>query len=378
MNDARPRRAVFITPHYWASHRRGGVHWIADAFRRAGWEIVFLTSGMSWPLWIRRKDWRLRYPVREEANRVVRSRDGVLSFVWVTPWHPATLPAGWMNRLSSPLFRLYARFPLGDAEPLVRGADLLVFESSPALLLFDRFRALAPAARTVYRISDDLRLLDYHPVVVEAEAVTIDRFGLLSIPSHYVFQQHQHRTAARFHPQGVRREIFDDDDSPSPYGKGVNAVFVGNSHFDHDFLDRASRLAPDWTFHIIGPIPGLPERANVVAYGEMAFERTVPYLKYADIGLNIRSRHPAAECLAESLKVMQYTYCRLPIVAGEHLRTVFDHVAYYKPGDDTSIRAALDAARAYDRARIDTRAVRTWDEIARDMAAGVGLPLEAP
>lgn len=389
-------RAIFLTPHYWSSRRKAGMHWLADALRRRGWEILFLTEGMSWPLWIRRQDWRLEYPVREEANRLVPKETGVTSFVWVTPWHPAKLGSRLLDRLAAPLYRQYPRFAFGPAEPVIRDADLMVFESSAALLLFPRLTALARGARTVYRISDDMRLLRYHPVIEEAEAASVDAFDLLSIPSRAVFKRHEHRRHARFHPQGIRKDLFDAP-APNPYAgvrhagdpeagdleatgatpggrnSRVRAVFVGNSHLDRDFLRTAATLKPDWQFHVIGSLPDLPGSDNIIAYGEMPFEETIAYLQHADIGLNIRSVEPGAACLAESLKVIQYTYCGLPIVAPEALRTAGNHLAYYTPGDAASIERALDEATAMMGEDVDRSWVKSWDEVADALLGDLGL-----
>lgn len=364
---------VLVTGHYCASRRKGGMHWIADAFWRAGWDVVFFTDSVSWPLWLRRRDHRLRYPLWREGNRLVRVRDRFTSYVWLTPWHPAHTGSRLLDRLSRPVFERYGELPLGPVEPLMRGADLFVFESTPGLLLVQRFRRLNPRARVVYRVSDDMRILGYHPVVPETEKRLAPGFDLLSIPSESVFQRLAHLPTARLHPPGLRRELFDHA-GPTPYAGngGVNLVFVGNSHFEYDFLGRASRLFPEWRFHIVGPIEGLPRRSNITAYGELPFEQTVPYLKHADIGLNIRAYDPGVECLANSLKVIQYTYCRLPIVAPEYLRSPRAHVFTYRPGDDGSIREALLGARACDRTRISTADILSWDDVVRRMIAEAG------
>src|SRR5262247_4169392 len=53
------------------------------------------------------------------------------SYVWFIPWHPVNLRMPVLNRLLSPLFACYSHFPLGEAEVLVRQADLILFESKP-------------------------------------------------------------------------------------------------------------------------------------------------------------------------------------------------------------------------------------------------------
>ncbi len=59
------KRVVLITGHYWNSKRKAGFHWLADAFLRQGWEVVFFTAPPA-PLSLLsviRRDYRLDYPV---------------------------------------------------------------------------------------------------------------------------------------------------------------------------------------------------------------------------------------------------------------------------------------------------------------------------
>lgn len=365
-----PKRVVLITGHYLTSKRRAGFHWLADAYHRAGWEVLFFSGHFSLLSRIRRLDHRVRTPALMERNRLIEVKPRLWSYVWYTPYHPANLlRIGWLNRLSAPLFRRYGRQPLGPAEAFLKGADLLIFESTPSLLLFDRFKRINPTARYVYRVSDDLRFLREHPVILEAEARLAPRFDLISTTSAFIQRNFQHLPNAELHPHGIRKDLFDAQ-QPNPYASHPrrNAIFVGVSDFDYDFLERALRLFPQWLFHIIGPLPDMPKAPNIRTYGEMAFEQTVPYIQHADLGLLNRSYSPGAESLTDTLKVQQYTYCRLAMVAPEFLRTPRPHVFYYKPGDEESIRNALEAAMSYDRSKISRGGIRSWDEIAQVLA----------
>ncbi|MGH2584924.1 MAG: glucuronosyltransferase [Dehalococcoidia bacterium] len=366
----RAKRAVLVSVHYWGSKRRAGFHWLADALWRAGWEVVFVTASVSWLSTLRR-DFRMAYGVRREANRLLVVRERLRQYVWFTPWHPANLRDERLNRLSSPLFRRYGELRLGPLADVARGADLFIFESTPGLLLFDRFKRLAPDARFVYRVSDDLRLLRSHPVVLEAERRSAPRFDLVSVPSASMLHLFPGLDNVMVNPHGIRADLFDAD-APSPYpaGGGRNVVFAGMPPFDTDFLTRAARLFPTWQFHIIGPVSGLPGLTNVHAHGERPFEETVPYLKHADIGLHTPTYDPGVESRADSLKVIQYTYCRLPIVAPEFLRSARSHVFPYRPGDDESVRAALTAAAGCDRAGIARDGISSWDDLAALLSRG--------
>lgn len=360
--------AVLITGHYLHSKRRAGFHHLADALVESGWRVVFLTSALSWLSCLRR-DERLTRRLRGEMNRLVPAGDRLASFVWFSRWHPANLRLALLNRWSYPRFARYGDLLPPAACELVEAADLVVFESTPGLLLYDRCRRIRPAARYVYRVSDDLRMLRNHPAVIDCEERIAGEFDLVSTPSEFLHRRFAHLPRARLMHHGIHKALFDAD-CPDPYPRDgrVRCVYVGASHFDFDFLERASAAMPEAAFHVIGPIRPLPRRANVIGYGEMAFAETVPYVKHADVGLATRCYAPGAESLTDSLKVIQYTYCRLPIVAPEFLRCARPNVVYYAPGRTETMVAAIRAARAVDRAGIDRSGIRSWREMATELA----------
>jgi 2-beta-glucuronyltransferase len=360
------RKAVLFTGHYFDSRRKAGFHWIAEALERAGWEVLFFTAGVS-RLSIIRRDYRLEYPIREEAGKVQDLTDSIKSFVWFTPWHPANLRLSLFNRLSRTLFERYDQFSFGEAEQFITDCDLCLFESTPAIMLAERVRELAPKAKLVYRVSDDLRLLRNHPVVLEKESQYLSLFDLVSVPSQYIHSRFGTLPKLKLQRHGIHKEAFDGGHE-SPYGRDTrNLVFVGNAHCDTDFLERAGHRFPELNFHIIGPIKNVPKLLNVHAYGELPHSRTVPYIKHADIGLHTLAYRMGAESFTDSLKVIQYSYCRLPIVAPDFLRTSREHMFYYEPGDDRSIESSLKGALALDRSTIDTTGIASWDELTEQL-----------
>jgi 2-beta-glucuronyltransferase len=363
------RRVVLVSGHYLGSQRRAGFHWLADAYLAQGWEVVFVTASLSWLSYVRR-DHRLQYHPRKAANRLVWQQEHLAHYVWFTPWHPANLRLGALNRLTSSTFARYGDLPMPQAEEIFGPASLVIVESFPGIMLVPRIRRLAPAARLVYRVSDDLRLLDSHPTVLAAEAEVVGDVDLVSTPSHYLLDKFSGRPHAQLHFHGVRKDLFDSP-SASPYtGGGPHAVFVGTAFLDVDFLRAAAAARPGWTFHIIGPFRALPTAPNVLAYGEIPFAQTVPYLQHADVGLHTLSRQPGVESFTDTLKVLQYTYCRLPIVAPSYLRSDRRHLFLYDLAVPESVPEALDAAAAFDRSTIDRSAITTWDELAVVLAEG--------
>lgn len=361
------RRAVLFTGHYLGSKRKAGFHWIADALHRNGWEVVFFTDRTSWITKLR-KDRAYKMPEPAELNRLVWMKPGLGSFVWFTPWHPISLRNPALDALAGPLFSRYGKLNLRGAEPFLKSADLFVLESGPELLLFEALKRLNPRARTVYRVSDDLRLLKTHPAVVRAEESVADQFNLVSVPSEYMFRRFQKWSNAALHFHGLRKDLFDVPVA-SPYEPGTkNAVLVGTGFLDRAFVEEAPKLTPDINYHFIGPLGSLPGYKNLVAYGEMPFEDTVPYLLHADVGLQARSYSPGAESLTDSLKMHQYTYCGLPIVAPSFLETGKPHVFSYSADDPASMEKAMRDALAFDRTRVPRESVLDWDALAEILA----------
>jgi len=356
-------RVVLITPNAWHDRSQVGFHHLARAFARAGRDVLFLTVQRS-----QAGDWMRGRPAPAHANRLV-AEGRITSYLWRPPWHPLNLRARAANRLAAPLARRYARFSLGAALPLLAAADLVVFDTGAGLTLVDRVRAAAPRARLVYRASDDLRHAGVHPVVEEAEARALDHFALISSPCAVIHARFAHRPTARLHHHGIDVALFDRA-SASPFAgsRGPHAVYVGRHPVDPAFLEAASGLRPDWTFHVIGPVEGRPGRNNVRGYGELPYAETVPFVRHADVGLHPLRPGPGADAFTDSLKVIQYTYCRLPILAPSFVGGTRPNLIRYEPGDRASIDRALSAARRLDRAGIDVSGIRSWDELARELA----------
>jgi len=362
------KRVVLVTSHYLESKRKAGFHWMADALWRSGWDVLFFTESISWLSWVRH-DQRFQYPIFREANQLRQVAPRLASYVWLTPFHPINLRWSPLNRLSKPVLSLYRHFALPRVQARLAGADLFVFDSTHGLFLFERFKKLNPGARFVYRVSDDIGMMRHHPMVAANEARVAPRFDLISVPCDAIQRRFAHLPQVILQKHGLRKELFDVP-RPNPYrGAGPFALYVGYDYFDHDFLRRALRLFPTWSFHVFGAIAGLPAAANLTTYGERPFDEIVPYLQHADIGLQTRSYCPGAECLTDSLKMHQYTYCGLPIVAPRFLQTGRPHVFNYEPGNDGSIRAALEAAARFDRRRVPRNEVRTWQGVVDRLVA---------
>ena len=129
-------------------------------------------------------------------------------------------------------------------------------------------------------------------------------------------------------------------------------------------LTTLARSNPDWTFHLFGRKAQLDTPvANVIAHGETPFETVAGYIRHADIGIAPYQDGKGASYLSQSsLKMIQYSYCRLPIVAPLFAAAGRAHVCAYRPVDPQSIVAAFSQAQSFDRTSIYTASIRSWQE----------------
>ncbi len=358
------RSVVLISGHYLGSKRRAGFHHLAGAFWSLGWDVTFATVAIS-RLSRLRGDYRFAYPVRQEANRLVPVRDRLTSFVLLTQTHPGNLRFGLANRLSTPWFARYARVPFGPLAERLRGADLVLFEGTAALLFVQRVRELASQARLVYRASDDLRALGVHPLILEAEARAIPQFDLVSTTTPEIARVLAAYGPVEVHPPGIDKATFDRP-SESPYGLGPAAVFAGVSPlFDYDSLAAAAELAPHVAFHVIGP-PPRAQPANVTFQPELPFDELVPYLQHATFGLLLFP--PGYPSLGQGNKIAQYSYCRLPILAPAYLAADRANVCAFEPGDRESLGRALAKAEQMPHSGAFAEGIMSAEELATVLA----------
>lgn len=352
------KTAVLLTTHMWNSQRRAGFHWIAESLWRKGWQVYFVT-GLSMIGKIK-NDYRWQYIPREGVNQISQEKERFYSYAWFNWWHPTKFPYRVLNALTYPWFAQYGRLPLKGLKPIIQSADLIIYECVLELLYFEKFKQINPQARYVYRVSDDLHLANIHQVVLDAEARYAPKFDLVSVPTPHIYQKFAMLSNAKLQKHGVPTELYEKDYT-NPYTTDCkfNAIYTGNLRFDSDFLERASKMFPEVMFHIIGPIPRLPDRKNIIKYGEMPYQATIPYVKYATISLNPLT----ATSFADSNKVMQYTFCQLPIVTSSVNRSDKPHVFYYDFGDDASIRQAIHHALEFDHSRVPTDQVWSWDNL---------------
>lgn len=372
------RKIVFLSHHVYESPRRAGFHALARSFAEAGWGVSFVTTGISLISLIRR-DRRCRLMTAANLLGFARCADGVDSHVHLTPVHPVRLGGvvgRWADR------SVFARYGSRLGRRLaarVRDAEVVVFESNASLFLVDAVKREAPAAKLVYRVSDDVAVVGMSEAIVRKERDVVDRMDLISVPSRILLAaRFGDRPRARFQPHGIPQRLFEASlDDPFASHDRPQIACVGSTLFDLGFVTTAALARPDCDFHYVGDIPALASirLPNVHAHGELPFERAVAFAAFADVALANYALPPQGEYLAEtSNKLAQYAFFGRVVVMPERIARLTGHanVFGYDPDDPASIAAALARATAAKPIEVDRSGFATWARTRDAILAEIG------
>lgn len=356
-------RILFVTAQHFAAHpRKVDLHFMAQALNARGIAVDFLSMRLSLISHLAADD-RWTFARTRPLNRWTEIAPLLREFIWVSGVHPVSTGKPWLDRATAPLARLYGRrIPAAVKSTLGSYSHILV-ESGISILTIPEIRRLAPRARLIYHAADRLATIGAHPAAHRMLREEIESVDLVHVMAEAIKDDIPAGAHVVHLPHGITRDIFDRA-GPTPYRTPRNAVSVGDMLFDADAIATMANSFPDWTFHLFGRLARLPHGLpNVVAHGERPFEEIVAYIKFADVGIAPYRPGTDAEYLSQSsLKMIQYSYCRLPIVAPDFAAAGRRHVLAYRPGSPDSIRAAFNAAIAFDRNTIDPSDVLDWEE----------------
>ncbi|MBM6593253.1 GumK N-terminal domain-containing glycosyltransferase [Microvirga pudoricolor] len=382
--SGRPVAVLFTQQFVGLNTRKTGMVFWAETLAKRGFDTYAVTVQLSLLSKLAGSP-RLKRVPEGDLNTWRPRGENLSGFVWVAPVHPASFKNKLLDRAAAAVYSLYPYFLPAAVRDVVSRADLVVIESCSAVLLFDRLRAIAPKhARFVYCASDRLGTVGMHPMLAATLERTAPRYDLLRVPAQAMLGDFPKGSQVSFIPHGIDKEAFSGK-GESPFdGPGPHVVVAGEMLFDHHAVSVLLDAFPEVTFHAFGhlKLDGLETRPNLRAYGEVAFATLVNYLHHADVGLAPYLDRAEAHYLAESsLKLIQYTYCQLPVVAPHFAKAGRAHVIGYDPAAPESIKAALRTALTYDRSSIDRSRVSSWDEVISRLLESVGpgsRPAEAP
>jgi 2-beta-glucuronyltransferase len=354
------KKVVLLTGHYYNSKRKAGFHFLADAFEKNGFEVTFITSVVSLLTFLKRD-----HKIYEDGfiKNIFKTNEynGIKSVINFSFLHPVDRNSNFLEYLGNLFFKLNK-----ISKKEIVNADYIIFESTPSLLFFGTITKLNSKAKLIYRMSDDIEVLKQAKMVIKYEREILSKFDLISIPTKFMYDKFNKLspTNTKLHFHGIDKELYDSC-SVSPYKNNtINHIFVGNSYLDEKFIDIASKLFPQHLFHIIGPFEKNIINENVIYYGQMPFSKTIPYVKFASSGLQIMDNTGgAAETLADSLKVLQYSYCKLPIIAPSVIPAFHrENFFYYEYDDEKSIEKCINEILEYNNKK-NICTVHSWTEL---------------
>lgn len=354
-------KVVLVTYHAVDGERRTGFHFWADLLDKQGVKVDWVTAGFS-TLTGLKKDARGYKPPHNQWTHLTPN---LRKYVWKPLFHPANFDNDIVNLLAWPVFSLYPMMMPAALKDGIKDADLFIVESGAGATLVPELARLCPDAKFLYNFSDRYSIIKYHPMVPHAEKRALRHYDMIRVNAAVVANDFPQDAPVVYVPQAIEKSWFDAA-AQNPYKTPKNAISVGDMQFDARAIEALAKKFPDWHFHLFGRKSRITkDLLNVTAHGEFALADLVPYIKFADIGIAPYAHSDDGEYLSQSsLKLVQYTYCRLPIVAPQFASLGRGHVMAYDARDiEGTIGAAFARAITFDRASIDTSDVLDWQEM---------------
>jgi 2-beta-glucuronyltransferase len=354
---------VMIAGHQALAPRKVGFHFWSEHLTARGDDVYFIAAGQSYLSLLKSKS----LPSKP-YNRWVLQANRLFAMSWIPPFSPC-LNYPVLNFFLLPLFSLYFRFFPRAALLHIQDADYIVVESGPGLVLIPLLARACPAAKIIYEVSDRLVTVGAHPTIIRAEQAALPYCNLIRVPALVMVDDFALGAPVWYSPQGLNKSDFDEV-FPSPYLQDKNAVSIGDMLFDAVAIIIMATHFSDWTFHIFGRNAKLYKSLpNVIEYGECPITELTKYIQHANIGLAPYKTAPNCEYLSQSsLKMIQYTYCQLPIVAPNFAAQGRPHVLAYETSEKPEgVIAAFNCAINFDRASVNATNVLSWGEMFENM-----------
>lgn len=358
-------KIVLITAHQADSQRRVDFHFWAEIFEQQGISVDFVTVGFSRATKIKRYARKFDPPY----NKWINISPFIRKFMWCPVFHPFSLGKHFLDTLTTPIFNFYPQMIPDNLLSEISDVDLFIVENGAGLMLIPKLAKSFPKAKFIYSVCDRIETLKYHPLIRNAETKSLKYFDLIRVPAKVMCKDYDNgKNKIKYIPHGLNKEQFDQALN-SPYNKTGNAVCVGDMLFDAFTIEILAKNYPEWTFHLFGRKAVINNKyPNVIAHGEKLFEEIIPYIVYADIGIAPYKNAPNADYLSNSsMKIIQYTYCRLPVVAPDFSALGRKHVCAYKNNQISSIIKAMNKAISYDRKAINSKEIMDWKDVTEVM-----------
>jgi 2-beta-glucuronyltransferase len=326
---------VIVSRHYFSkSRRKTTVHFYAREFAKLGYKVFFITAGRS-----------LISSVITGGSQSVPSDISRSNFNEIEPnifsitlnefIHPVSSGNRFIGALTSPDLFLYGkRLKPSLIKSKIQDANIVLIECGYGLAYFPAFQKICPNAKMVYFATDPLSQVGLRQEFEVIEKKYAPQFDFVRVADESLADRFEYKENVIVIPQGVDKDAFDNS-GPSPYKKDtINAISIGDMAFDYDAARILIKSFPEIQFHFFGVSKEVSSAHNCFNYGETDFDELVPYIKHADIGLMLYQMHAGLHYLSKtSLKLLQYSYCKLPVMAPNGPDWVMSDVYTYNNND---------------------------------------------
>lgn len=364
-------KIVFLTVHDATSSRKVDFHFWADVFTSRSIFVDFVTVGFS-PITQYKKGGRKYKP---PFNSWIPTRPFERKFLWCPLFHPFGMGHKILDKISWHLFKIYPKLMPKSLLMGISDADIFIVENGAGLLVIPALAKKFPNAKFIYNVCDRIDTLGYHPIILDSEKKALKDIDLIRVPAEVMKADYGNACNIEHIPHGLQKSIFDSE-TQTPYDTDVNAVCVGDMLFDRSAVSTLAKNNPNIMFHLFGKNAVLENNfPNVISHGEKPFDEIVPYIKHATVGLAPYRPAISADYLSQSsMKMIQYTYCRLPIIAPGFAASGRPHVIGYDPDDETTIVNAMNIATGYSRNMIDSSKVMNWEQTVDQLLLSLNRP----
>jgi 2-beta-glucuronyltransferase len=355
-------KIVIITTHEFHIGRKTGLHFLSEFFSKK-YKTFFITVGLSYLSFLKKHRQHFSKPFGQWR----RVNSNLQTYTWCSLFHPFKTPSKFLDLIIEPFISLYSFLipkKIKNIFQMKTEKYFVIIENGSGLLLTSQLKSLSTNIVLIYWQSDRLSLLNYPRIIHKVESKYLSLFHFIRTNSRAIAEEYKHKHQNVFYiQQGIQKKLFNQS-YPNPYKHDHNVISIGESHLDIKTLIILIELFPDWNFHIFGKNIYLPNYPNLTYYDEIDFKKVVPYIKYANLGLAIYHNDESVAYLADSsLKIIQYSYCKLPIVCPKNINNHQKNLFSYDPLDTHSIYSAFVKAKKFNKNGFDVKHILDWAEI---------------
>ena len=314
------KRAILLTGHFPHQLRKPSMLWIAEHLQTMGWHVTLATVGYSRLSQLRRDPRLTALP--SPPNPGQKALSASLSHVFALPLaHPIKTRNTALNRLSEALLPHVLHHWERRLAPHLPGADLILCESGPSTLLAPILARHAPHAPRIFRVNDDIRLLNAPDALIRAEQQHAPLFTRISTASPHIARRFASHPNVTLDPMGIPHAEIKVANSDLFEHSHPVAVCEGTTQIDMAALARIADDCPHWQIHVLGRLRQTPpQRPNITWHGEQSFQTTLDHIASADIGLAPYTDAPGIEYQStNSNRILLYRHFGLPILGPDRL-----------------------------------------------------------